>query len=368
MRWHEVINEFDLSKTVQTFAEKLTRRVRSDRSASKFVQISDESTPEATAEAVIQYFESVDPTKKNIFVLPMINWYVGGSMRLLEDATKAVDSMNLYVKFKNRLSGVNLKTITFDAFLDIGDQLSDVKSGKEQDKSEERAFYENGSAELYHDDPQVKIVIPKTEEASIYFGKNTRWCTAASKGANMFREYDDQGKLYVVLFKKQNVRWQFHFETNSFMDEQDKPITDSAKLTAVLKQYFPSQLKTMQESGIPLEVFNFVNAEDAGNITPEIAKPVIEWLQNVASSKSIEQIFNEKNEHQDLLVLVCQYAPLGNLTKGFRNAAEMEYYHWGEYLVLDYIIDTLPAGERRETLKDILLDVVGEDEDEDDED
>lgn len=220
MRFYEIINEYDQSATVNNFGQKLVQRYQRDRDT-QFTK----DDPELAAK-IVGYLEGIDPTKKKSFTKNLCRWYADGSMRYLEDATKAIDPMNLYVKFKNRLSGVSLNTMTFDAFLDLGSELEGTKSGKEQDKSEEQAFFDTNQASLFYNDNNVKIVIPKTKEASIYFGRNTKWCTAA-KNNNMFDSYAGDGPLYIVLFKKENVRWQLHFESGQFMDEQDRPIEPS---------------------------------------------------------------------------------------------------------------------------------------------
>jgi hypothetical protein len=40
----------------------------------------------------------------------------------------------------------------------------------------------------------------------------------------MFADYNKKGSLYIVLFKKENTRYQFHYKTNMFMNENDAEI------------------------------------------------------------------------------------------------------------------------------------------------
>jgi hypothetical protein len=40
----------------------------------------------------------------------------------------------------------------------------------------------------------------------------------------MFGSYNNQGPLYIVLIKPENARYQFHWESNQFMDEKDQDI------------------------------------------------------------------------------------------------------------------------------------------------
>ena len=229
--------EYDESSTLSNYGQKIEDRLKLDHSAGSVgIDISASNQPMQ----VLKYFETVDPTKKNIFVLPMARWYATGQMRMLEDASKIISPAELYVKFKNRLSGINLKTISFNEFLDIEDQLSDVQSKKESSKTEEESFFDNGSADLFYNDSSVKIIIPKTQEAAMYFGRNTKWCTAG-KNNNKFNFYASKGPLYIILFKKENKRWQFQFETSQFMDEQDNELPND-EIKPILEKYFKSIL------------------------------------------------------------------------------------------------------------------------------
>jgi len=68
------------------------------------------------------------------------------------------------------------------------------------------------------------IIIPKTEEASCYYGAGTRWCTA-SREDNQFDRHNRQGPLYILINKEDpSEKYQFHFESEQFMDSADDPI------------------------------------------------------------------------------------------------------------------------------------------------
>lgn len=68
------------------------------------------------------------------------------------------------------------------------------------------------------------IIIPETEEASCYYGKGTKWCTAADYN-NRFHQYSSQGDLYILINKSDpSEKYQFHFESAQFMDVKDRDI------------------------------------------------------------------------------------------------------------------------------------------------
>ncbi len=142
-----------------------------------------------------------------------------------------------------------LKSLSdLEAIVDQFDE-QDLQSQTQQTKSVEQQMFQNGDAKLIHDDAQVKVVQPLTEKGSCYFGINTKWCTAGKEN-NAFNLYAPGGPIYIVLIKKTNNRYQFHWcitvdhniqdlgfedvsdqdkklmmlDQSQFMDEQDNPI------------------------------------------------------------------------------------------------------------------------------------------------
>lgn len=115
----------------------------------------------------------------------------------------------------------------------------DLRSQREKGKDTEQAFFDKKEAILFHDSAALKIVIPKTHEASCYFGVNTKWCTTSKNDLETFEDYAADGPLFIVLHKPTNRRWQFHFETAQFMDERDHFI----KLVDFYKEPFIKELR-----------------------------------------------------------------------------------------------------------------------------
>jgi hypothetical protein len=108
------------------------------------------------------------------------------------------------------------------------------------------------NVELIIDGERWDIISPKTKEAAVVVSGPplTRWCTAAD-GYNHFENYHRQGKLYIIRDKTVIVQsgrgagqpkpiWQFHFETNSFMDVDDRrvDIMDILQKNQELKKMF----------------------------------------------------------------------------------------------------------------------------------
>ncbi len=52
---------------------------------------------------------------------------------------------------------------------------------------------------VIYDGPEGKILVPHTADASIYWGQETRWCTAAERSTNYFRTYNEKEPLWLYM-------------------------------------------------------------------------------------------------------------------------------------------------------------------------
>ena len=243
MKISELLFEYDLKKIQQL--DSLLAQRQPDRSRPKA----------ASAKELADWLE----TEKKVTSGELIYWILSRYLKPLPDnqyginrwediGSRLIPGLEKYTKLKNKKKippekrDIN-QIKSLGELEDLLDQFPDeeVVSKKEQRSEEEQGYYDRKEAKLLHNDSQIKVVIPHTKAASCYFGKNTKWCTAA-RGDNMFDDYNDQGPLYIVLIKPLNQRYQFHWgETEEdFMDERDKPI-DPKKLAdqyPVLYQIF----------------------------------------------------------------------------------------------------------------------------------
>jgi len=99
----------------------------------------------------------------------------------------------------------------------IFDNYSDeVSTSKTQDIKNVKANVEK------YDFPEWRVIVPKTEEAACYYGKGSKWCTAADND-NRFNQYNRQGKLWILINKSDpSEKYQLHFESGQYMDERDR--------------------------------------------------------------------------------------------------------------------------------------------------
>ena len=226
MKYLDLLLEYNKSNLVNLFAEKLKQQIESD--------------PSADFDNIVGFLDAIETPlrqqNKFQFIDPYVKWitqrYATGKLNKFEDVmSKAIPSLLKYDALKrknklkqehrdiNQIKDINQLMDTIDLY-----QEENTRSGKEVEKSIEQKFYDLGEAELIYNDSEIKVFLPKSKRASCFFGKNTRWCTAATDSKNYFNEYNKKGPLYVVLIKPENKRYQFHFRTKQFMDEKDNKI------------------------------------------------------------------------------------------------------------------------------------------------
>ncbi|NJN35504.1 MAG: hypothetical protein HC817_15830 [Saprospiraceae bacterium] len=92
---------------------------------------------------------------------------------------------------------------------------------KKQDKEEKKEISNKIKQQttLIYKGPEGSIISPQTKAASCFWGKGTKWCTAASDPGvdNEFAIYYEDGDLYVVLLPN-GTKYQVHLETGSLTD------------------------------------------------------------------------------------------------------------------------------------------------------
>ena len=160
----------------------------------------------------------------------------------MEDLYKVTEDLQKFDRFKSQIPqekrDINRITST-DELYELTKQFSLEQATTTK---AERVLQD---AEMVYDGPNWEILIPKTKEASCHYGANTRWCTAGSNN-NYFEHYSKDGPLYIITNKKDHTdKYQFHFESNQFMDKEDRNVTLSSFLNdrPDLKEFFKEMFK-----------------------------------------------------------------------------------------------------------------------------
>ena len=191
----------------------------------------------------------------------------------IEDLYKVTDDLKKYERFKGRLpeNKRDISSITPDELFEL---VKDFDSSKlDSTKSERKSMDVHPGAKLVHDGERWKVYMideatPLGFEASCHYGKDSRWCTASPGYTGNFNRYVSQGPLY-ILFDKDSptgsnglptTRYQFHFQSEQFMDEYDRSInivarlnSDMSELKPLFKLYFLKSLSQNNSTKIKID-------------------------------------------------------------------------------------------------------------------
>lgn len=209
--------EYDRSKTEELLGNSIVKAAQRDTYL-KSRNLSDTQL----INAVVVRAEESDPTQNKQYVVWILRQFIKKSMKF-EDMFKLRDDLETFVttKGQHKRLGINSDINRYDwrSIVDIAKKLSSTELAEPD--SDEAEPVEN--AKILYNGPLGILSVPQTEEASCRLGSGTRWCTAA-RNRNMFDYYNKQGPLYIWNDKKLKEKFQFHFESGQFKDEQDDTI------------------------------------------------------------------------------------------------------------------------------------------------
>ena len=122
-------------------------------------------------------------------------------------------------------------------FLDKQEYKDFLEEHKKQKSEDTKARSEADKLiDISNEEGSIVVYWLKTEAAAKYYGRGTKWCTAA-KYNNMFNDYNQYGKIYMIQIDekgKKSRKYQMHTETGQFMDETDTPTKTDDFLKSVV--------------------------------------------------------------------------------------------------------------------------------------
>ncbi len=253
MKISEILLEYDRSVTERNYSDKIYSRALKDQFLP--IEIKSHLKDKAqTVQAILQYIENKDPTVHNSYVEWLTRLYINDKIRLEDintdllrvyDAAKKqkrvpreysdIGKIKSAADFVSILEKLDLEKI----LLQIGDnalylRMNNYFRFKEIDRSDDQL--DKGDYKILLDNSVVRIIAPFDERAAIYFGQDARWCTARDDEDNAFSYYNSKGKLYILIPKQPKYmgeKYQLHFESDQFMDENDDPV----KLSFILGRF-----------------------------------------------------------------------------------------------------------------------------------
>lgn len=217
---------------------------------------------ESTAKSItMETITRADPTqnkKYSLWIATRISNKDPELVKLLDEKKSASmiiivnEVLKLFDALKNnrKISGADADINKYKTYKELTEKLESFPEEEfisNKSKKRDIAKEMQKQAELFLSTPEYTVIIPKTEEASCYYGQNTKWCTAATDGNNMFSHYARDGNLYIIIPKNpayDGEKYQVHFNPISMMDELDEEVEFETML-----EKFPEFFEKAAEAG-----------------------------------------------------------------------------------------------------------------------
>jgi hypothetical protein len=210
---------------------------------------------------------AADPTSYNQGKVVKVGNFVKWILKLYSnnawkpgDSYETRDLLTKFIKYKSKLP---IEKRDINRYNRVNELYSLIQT-LENDGIKSQKDIKREGAEVVYEDSEWKIVIPHTEEASCIYGAHTKWCTAGRE-RNMFEYYNQKGPLYININKVTVDKYQFHFETNSYMDAEDEEISPrKIGLSEGVIEYY----KTIGKE--PYFIYDYIGEISEGFIRVEI--------------------------------------------------------------------------------------------------
>ena len=235
---------------------------------------------EQTYEYIVQKAQG-----NNNILLPDTKWVLACYKRNPQYAKDAIDTVRLRddrktgvldlfdrLKVRGDISGNDADLNRFKSIQELCDFISDFNMHQilKRTQGEWSRDIKNAKNEItvFYEDDKWYVVIPETMEASCYWGSGTEWCTITrDEDNNLFYSYDDDGPLFILINKETGEKYQFHFESDSYMDKTDSripsPIFKSIGATHGLISAFRNYCEEMAYDFVDL-IYEVVGRESRG--------------------------------------------------------------------------------------------------------
>lgn len=313
MRYAQLLLEFDVQMTANQIGSKIASRLEVDSAdilysmkvealheIGKRVNAAFTSPEERreikaiVARKAVEYIVMHDPTDKKSYSRWLCQRYADGGIERTDDLDKATNFLRTFDRlktggyFKRNPDVAHMADIgRVRTLSDLGEFLmsipdTDALSNAGQERALEARLIESGAARVILNTDRFKVTVPTTAEAATFYGRNTQWCTTSENGGQ-FDYYSKQGPLYIILDKPNNRRWQFHYETQQFMDENDRQVTRKVRDPEEDRwddSYAPDKYITVYDR-FPYEFFEVIPGEmmlrGPDKLPKERGKPRANW-------------------------------------------------------------------------------------------
>ncbi len=162
-----------------------------------------------------------------------------GNPNSLENIGRYKDANEILVKLRKSRSDIQANFNSLEELENYvnSEQIQNIiieidkKNKKDlEKKNEELEIKRLGvhDVEIILSNADVTVYHPTTEAGARYYGRGTRWCTAA-KNNNMFNHYNQKGPMYIIQNNKENQqednkKFQIHLESDQLMNPKDESV------------------------------------------------------------------------------------------------------------------------------------------------
>jgi len=302
-------------KTFKQFIEFLTED-RLEFLKKKYNDISSKWDTYRTAikpNDIVDYWAKVDPTPNHKYLDWIMRQYLEHDFRQ-EDFNRVQTALEAFDYHKARILQKDINQ--YHKLADLEDAIEAVKGTKS--KREEIKAVKTDGADKIFDRGGVTVYRIKTEAAAKFYGAGTRWCTAADKDCQ-FKHYNKEGPLYVIFCKGFNgklEKFQFHFESDQFMDAEDieidlNVIIQHNKVLQDIPEWQGKNIAVTNDKNVNIKsVFMSIirNIENYENNDVEIEAIVDNVLSDKrVTEKQLEWIINDSRLSLDILLPTLQH-------------------------------------------------------------
>lgn len=315
MRAKEFLLEYERVRAAQALGDALWKQAllddvglsnRLEQDALQSLAVNRASTPEGRRVAevladpekqkklaldALETIEAADPSTNKKYTQWMARMFANASEPMLEDVVSTLsDALHKFhklavrKKLKPEDNDINRYKSASQLYL-VMDRYDDPVDDKDR-----------GTAEKVYEDANVTVIIPRDVTAACRYGRGTRWCTAAVHGTNYFDSYSKQGPLYILIPKHPNhegEKYQLHFESGQFMDENDDPVD----MVDLLKERFPDAGKMFLENESTGKHLRETVAFTSDVVLEQVVQQIWEYVQEQVNEVITEWETNDDTYH-----------------------------------------------------------------------
>jgi hypothetical protein len=221
---------------------------------------------------ILGQLEQGDPTPHKEYAQWIASRYITGDTKLEDIGSTLQEYLYKFnvLKRKKMLKPPANDINRYPSFSNFMDNMD------EYELPEDEVVNKGEATEVYRD-AEVRIIVPEDQTAACYYGRGTRWCTAATRGTNYYGHYARQGPLYILIptpAQYEGEKYQLHFPSEQFMDENDDPVS----LNYVINDRFHVLDFFKQQEPEVNEYVEYVDDSVLAPLLAKIAEIARDWM------------------------------------------------------------------------------------------